>query len=333
MLVGSFVNHLIHPVTYTIATGEVRYISARDMACITLLVLSSLALTASEALYSSRTLKTSCVAGGIVAGVVFYLATAAMKMASRVSDSPSKKDPPISSELKQAHPEGQNGRIVQTPESSEDLRHSLDSLQVGTVSVQAAPIQVGDAGVVVPPRVDTVLPTGPVVQEAERLPVASSSASAVPLRLNGHIQAQKTYQQLVVADNEAQVISAMIRMINDTMAPALLLKESELIQMGKQIEQVHPLKFLETVLNTPVIKKAMQEIEGSWVPVKWKGFLYGKGESPGFVAKCDREDKLGHVAPYLADFCRAVKVDIKKVRPFYDAKNWEEFIRFLVTSK
>jgi len=126
------------------------------------------------------------------------------------------------------------------------------------------------------------------------------------------------------------VISEMIRIINDTLAPALLLKEGELIEMGKQIEDVHPLKFLETVLNNRDLKEAVQEIESAFFPVKWKGFLYGKGQSPGFVAKCKRENDLGNIAPYFADFCRAVKVDIKKVRPLYEANQWEEFIRFLV---
>lgn len=140
--------------------------------------------------------------------------------------------------------------------------------------------------------------------------------------------APETYQQLTVSSDQILVISEMIKTIGDTWLAALYFKKAELLEMGKKIEDVHPLKFLETILNDPGIKKSMLDIKGnSW---KWDGFLKGDKESPGFINKCQREDNLGNFEPYIKDFCKAVKFNSKSVLLIFKTRDWEKLISFLV---
>ena len=137
-----------------------------------------------------------------------------------------------------------------------------------------------------------------------------------------------SYQQLTVSKDQILVISKMIQTIGDTYLVSLYFKQAELIEMGEKIENVHPLKFLETILNNPVIKKSMLDIKSS--NLKWNGFLKGDKDSPGFIDKCQQEDNLGNFAPYIKDFCRAVNVDSQNVLSLFEAREWEKLISFLV---
>jgi len=110
-------------------------------------------------------------------------------------------------------------------------------------------------------------------------------------------------------------------------------KKNQLIAWGKNIAHIHPLKFLETVLNNTVLKQSMRDIKNGFLGFKWKGFLQGEGESLGFIFKCQREDDAGNFAPYLRDFCKAAGIEFKKVNPLVKAKKWEKFISFLITGQ
>ncbi|HEY5235387.1 MAG TPA: hypothetical protein VIJ14_04340 [Rhabdochlamydiaceae bacterium] len=356
MRINSFCNHLIRPLTYTDANGETRHLSSQEMSRVTIVVLSSLALTTVEALYSSRSLKSSLISIGIMAGAAFYLATAIFKMISRGDASPPQRNNPISLEPKPSEdPLGEKPVSPKpTPRPSEDLQDSLDAVHaVSSVTDQAAGIEVGDVSdewveIADNGKRTTVEPSDvrkPPGSEQERLrgvksvPVQVNQTSAVSAedkkgeahRIQGPPQEQKSYQQLTLTDGQAKVISQMIQIIGDLWLGQLYAKEAELLQMAKQIEHVHPLKFLDTVLNNSVHKIAIISIEDSMI--KWRGFLHGKGDSPGFIARCKREDDGKNFEPYITDFCRVVKADLKKVRALYAAKKWEEFIRFLIINK
>jgi hypothetical protein len=138
----------------------------------------------------------------------------------------------------------------------------------------------------------------------------------------------QSYNQLIVTNDQIKVISEMLQLIGDTLLPLLYFKKSKLLEMGEKIKDVHPLKFLETILNTPKIKKSMLAIKGSGL--KWNGFLNGDNESPGFIDKCEREFGLEIFEPYIIDFCLAVKVDSQTVLSLFEAKRWEELISFLI---
>src|ERR1700719_4186238 len=151
MLVGSFVDHLIHPMTYTAPNGELKHLTSGDKLRVTAIVLSALTLTVIEALYSSRSLKTNFVSIGVIDVVVFYLVTAAMKRKSRDSSS--------------------------SQEANHRISHDPKGRELGDSSKIEKQVQMGDNQALAPPRIDAQKPPpGPVVEEAKKPPGVSSSA-------------------------------------------------------------------------------------------------------------------------------------------------------------
>ncbi len=140
--------------------------------------------------------------------------------------------------------------------------------------------------------------------------------------------ASLSYQQLIVSDGHIKVISDMIKTMGDTYLPVLIFKKAALREMSEEIKNVHPLKFLETILNNPEIKKSMLDVKSN--SYKLDGFLNGEDGSSGFIETCKQSDALGNFAPYIVDFCHAVNVDSKEVVLYAQRREWEQLISFLV---
>jgi hypothetical protein len=170
------------------------------------------------------------------------------------------------------------------------------------------------------------------LDEKQQPPVTPAIVVAAAQKLQQAIPERKSYQELTPTNVESTAIYNMIYTIGSLDTYKLYGKKSQLIEWGKQAALVHPLKFLETVLNRTDLKQAMRDIESGWGGFKWRGFLTGESESPGFVDQCQNADNSENFTPYLPDFCAAVKVDLNKVTPLVKAKKWEEFIRFLIKS-
>ncbi len=409
MGIRSLCNHLRHPVTYTDVNGQAQQLSSQEMSCVTIVVLLLLPVGAAEAIKSNRSLKSSFITIGILAGAAFYIATAIMKMMSGGNGSGRGKGPPKQEpnmlevsglmgnsgwfsidddtpkfsgpEVKKETPrtQGQGTGIKQTLKPSENLPISQDTLLVSGLMGQSTWICINNS----PQSSRSELQETPsasvtaaVKKEEEQkiqddetfrmmqISVIGSSeksewvymnnpassfistgvkeekreidltVSVFGLEVNEWVSiadssnVSRPYQLLTVTNDQIKVISKMIKLIGNTLLPLLYFKKDQLLEMGKQIENVHPLKFLETILNTPKIKKSMLEIKGN--KLKWGGFLKGDSESPGFIAKCQREVGLGIFEPHLIDFCQAVKVDSQTVLSLFEAKKWEELILFLI---
>jgi hypothetical protein len=311
--------HLRHPLTYKDVKGKIQHLSSKEMTCVTIIVLSSLALGTAEAIKSNRSLKSSLVTIGIVAGALFYLATAIMKMASRGEGSSARKDLKL--------PEQKKPQDKSVPTAEGEKKTQGDSRQV---SKPAVPKTLLVSAMESPVKSEQIVEEAPsenlllvsVMGLPEKEEFVDLSHASVPKML---------YQQLVVTREEAVVIMQMISMIGNESVFTLYWYKDELLKFGNCIKDVHPLKFLETTLNDPMIKNPMRKIKSSSL-LKWPGFLDGNHSSPGFIARCQLADNLGAFEPYIDDFCQAVKVDAQKVRVFYEAKEWKELIEFLIDS-
>ena len=301
----SFFNHFIHPLTYTAKGEQKRYLSPQENSRVLKLVLASFALTAFEAFYCSRSLKTSLVTIGIITGAVFYLATAIMKMMSEESSSSSKKDP-LPEERRDAKPSPSAEIEKQAP--------------LGT---QVDPFPPADSQ-----------PTSPSLKSSPR---ANQEVQRVILEKPPIKTAdQKTqreppvYDQLALNNGEDLVIYKIIQSMGDMGWFALLSMQGEMIANGKKIEHVHPLKFLEIVLKNPTLKQSMITIEKDFLKLKWNGFIKGFGSSQGFATKCNQVADQDKFALYIDGFCKAVEADPEQVRSFIAGRKWEELIRFLI---
>lgn len=363
MLVGSLVDHLIHPLTYTTSQGEVKHLSTKDISHVVQLILSGLVIAIVEAVCSSRSLKSSCISVVIIVAAAFYHGAAAMKIAhgcaelevkastitedglSTQAASESTQElhqdlkPVTSTPVQQpelvgnaALPKNDPPLTSSTPASSTNGSSTQelhqDSKSVTSPQVQE-PEHVDNAALQKNDPLGTSSTPEPSTNASQPIPTPASAAIAEPQQATAE---RKSYQELAPTTVEAQTIYNMIHTIGSFDTPMLYFKKTQLINWGKSIAHVHPLKFLETVLKNAVLKKSMRDIESGFGGLKWKGFLQGEGESLGFAFKCQREDDAGNFAPYLRDFCTAVKIEFKKVNPLVKVKNWEEFIRFLINN-
>lgn len=142
------------------------------------------------------------------------------------------------------------------------------------------------------------------------------------------IYATDAYEKLSITKADAETIYEIIDTLGSSGLWKLYKIEDDMVELGTQIQHVHPLKFLEVVFTDPHLKDCMVKTEDSFF--KWRGFMKGSGKSPGFIAKCEREYDKDNFAPYIDDFCKAVKADPEQVRDLIERKKWETLIRILL---
>jgi hypothetical protein len=136
------------------------------------------------------------------------------------------------------------------------------------------------------------------------------------------------YKKLPISDNESQMIYQIIDTLGTSSLLKLYRKEDDLVKMGSQIQDVHPLRFLEVILTDPHLKLCMVSVEDSYF--KWRGFMKGPSKTPGFIAKCERESARDNFAPYIVEFCQAVDADPAQVGSLIERKKWEKLVRTLI---
>jgi hypothetical protein len=142
--------------------------------------------------------------------------------------------------------------------------------------------------------------------------------------------ARELYNKLPLTEEEGRIIYQIIDAVGNWGIPKLYKREDEMAVLGNKVQHVHPFKFLETVLNTPHLKRSMIDIEDGLFNLKWRGFFDGTSQSPGFTAKCEREFARDNLMPYIVGFCQTVKANPEQVRHFVERKEWEKLVRFLI---
>src|SRR5262249_27332316 len=101
-------------------------------------------------------------------------------------------------------------------------------------------------------------------------------------------------------------------------------EQSALERAGKQIDHLHPLRFLMTIFTDEKMKAAMGNIHGK--SLVWSRFKKGLFQS------LEEEDKNDNISlENIKDFATTVEVDHNQlIRPLKQ-KKWDEFIHFLIT--
>ncbi len=134
----------------------------------------------------------------------------------------------------------------------------------------------------------------------------------------------ESYKDLVCTDDDKANISEIITTMAENNKLSLLLKQSYLRNLGAQINHVHPLKFLGAVFSNPMLKECMIEIFDDYF--KRNGFMDGLGPS------LTREAEKGKLDPLIKDFAVEVHVSPESIRPYFQKKDWEGLVRFLMGS-
>jgi len=361
MRTSALYHHLRHPLTYSDAQRKTQHLSAKQMTGVTIVVLASLALGTAEAIKSNRSLKSSLVTIGVLTGVLFYLTTAIMKMASQGEGSSARKDvkPPVQEKEKTTEKSFSTKKAEvgsgQTPKP--ELETLLVSVVGSQDKMEFAVVDGSQAAedekkpqvteTATPQVQDTLLVS--MIGSSEKMEFAVMGDSSEPEAkeetlpknlsewvvtedppLVCPVQEKKLYEQLTLTLEESTVIRQLLHAIGNSSVFSLYLDQDQLLSWGKCIVNVHPLKFLETALNNRANKESMLKIKDSYF--KWRGFLNGDSSSKGFIYKCQEADFLQNIEPYLDDFCKVVNADAQRVRAFYKAQQWKELIEFLFES-
>lgn len=132
------------------------------------------------------------------------------------------------------------------------------------------------------------------------------------------------YKDLVCTDQDKATIYEIITTIAENSKLSLLLKQSHLKQLGAQINHVHPLKFLSTIFANPRLKMCMYDIFNDYF--KRNGFM------DGLVPSLQKEAERGKLAVLLPEFATEVSAPADAIKPYVDAMDWDNLVRFLMQS-
>ena len=133
-----------------------------------------------------------------------------------------------------------------------------------------------------------------------------------------------TYKDLICTDQHKACIYEIISTMAEHGKLSLLFKQSHLKELGAQINEVHPLKFLSAIFTDPYLKSCMYYIWNDHF--KRNGFLDGLGPS------LTREAERGKLHQHLNEFSAEVGVPPEHVRPHFDTCDWENLVLYLIHS-
>jgi len=130
------------------------------------------------------------------------------------------------------------------------------------------------------------------------------------------------YTDLICTEQDRSNIYEIISTMGEYGKLSLLMKQSHLKNLGAQINHVHPLKFLSTILTNPHLKECLTDIFDDYF--KRNGFMDGVGPS------LSREAEKGKLNQYIAEFAAEVNVSPEKITKYFQNQNWEGLVRFLI---
>jgi AAA+ ATPase superfamily predicted ATPase len=124
-----------------------------------------------------------------------------------------------------------------------------------------------------------------------------------------------------LTDNEKRKIAHTIETLGNSSLVSLAREKSALEKEGREIEHIHPLKFLACIFSEERLKAAMHNIHGrSWV---WGQFFKGLKEA------LETEHMHENLLPYIQDFSNHLKISSKKIYALVEKQRWKEFIEIL----
>lgn len=132
----------------------------------------------------------------------------------------------------------------------------------------------------------------------------------------------ESYKDLVCTDKDKAIIYEILTTMDELGKLALLMKKKYLQVLGAQINHVHALKFLSTIVTNDQLLPCLKEVFQDYF--KRNGFMDGIGPS------LSQEAEKGLLDQYIEDFANEVSVSSEQIRPFFQAKDWEGLVRFFI---
>lgn len=132
------------------------------------------------------------------------------------------------------------------------------------------------------------------------------------------------FSDLPIVDWEKKVIAHIVTNMADKNVFELLLEKRDMESKGRQINHVHPLRFIGYVFSEPRLKRAMKVIKKN--PFKWDGFING------FAGRMREEGARNNLARFIPGFAEHLQVDPAEVGPFIQRGDCDGLVRFLIGS-
>lgn len=106
---------------------------------------------------------------------------------------------------------------------------------------------------------------------------------------------------------------------------SLIFQQAALEQKGREIDHVHPLKFLEYIFRHPTLPQDLNDIHQSIIPMKWSRFI------DGLSTKMQRE--AANLPNYLPGFAHSLGINVSDLHPFISERRWADMVVFLLHVK
>jgi hypothetical protein len=130
------------------------------------------------------------------------------------------------------------------------------------------------------------------------------------------------YKNLACSDKDRAMIAELITTMGENGKLSLLMKQSHLKEIGVRINHVHPLKFLAVIFSQAPLKAHMNVI--------FDDYFIRSRFMDGLAPRLDREAEKKTLDLYAKDFAKEVKVPVDNIRTFFQSRDWENFVRYLM---
>jgi len=158
-------------------------------------------------------------------------------------------------------------------------------------------------------------------------PELLAMASEIPQAALAHKTALSHHEtdpfyHLSLEDWEKDEIHKLLTTLADSNLIKLALRKRSLEKLGKQINHVHPMRFISHAFSNSHLRYCMHQIRKS--SFKWDGFI------DGFSKRMKEEADRGNLTPYAAGFSHYLNVNVEQVRSYLEDRDFEGLVRFLL---
>lgn len=127
-----------------------------------------------------------------------------------------------------------------------------------------------------------------------------------------------------ISSSDIYDISYIVKVLASHKTIELAKYKSELKSRGKNVDRVHPLRFLQVICLDPELSNCALAIKSNGGFV-WQRFI------DGIVTSFKDETKLSNMPPeYIADFANIIRIDMNLILPAYYSQKWVELVSIVI---
>lgn len=135
---------------------------------------------------------------------------------------------------------------------------------------------------------------------------------------------KSVYESLPITEEEKEKIGNIFITMSENNVFQLLFERKYLQRLGKEINHVHPMRFLGTAFSDRRITHAIRSIKGSMF--KWDGFI------DGFSERLNEEYMANNINQYVEGLAETLRVDKARMQAFIDKKDFEGLVIYLMNN-